>query len=784
MRALHRKLLRDLSRMRGQAIAVAVLVACAVAVLVGSLSVERALRRTVEAYYAEQGFADVFAPAARAPEHVAGRVAALPGVAEVDTRVVGDATVDLPGADAPATARLASLAPGAPLNRVHVRAGRGLAPGARGEALVSEGFAAANGLLPGDALALVVNGRWQRVRIAGIALSPEFVISVPPGGLLPDDRHFGVVWMDRDALAAAFDMEGAFNELSVRLAPGARQAEVIAGIDRLLSPYGGLGAYGRDLQLSHRFVSDEISQLRVTATATPAIFLAVAAFLLAVAMSRIVATERPQIGTLKALGYSSAAVAAHYARLVVAIAAAGSVLGFALGDLIGRGLAVYYQAFYRFPTLAYAPAPDIMLLGAAIAVAAALAGASGAVRRAARLPPAEAMRPEPPPTFRATALERAGLRRLLAPAARMALRNVARRPARALLSTAGLASAVAVLITGAFSLDAMDFMMDLAFARAQRQDATVSFTRPVSTPAVHELRAIPGVLAAEPFRTVPVTLRSGPRSYRTALTGVAQGAELQRIVGVDGRIQPVPPAGLVLSTHLAELLGVGAGDAVRVEVLEGRRPARDVRVAGTVEDVLGVSATMSLAALDRLLGDRALSGAWLATDPAHAEAAYAALRERPRVAGVTLRTGALEAFDAFVAQFMLVYTAVLVAFAVAIAAGVVFNTARVAFAERAHEIATLRVLGFTRGESFVILLGELGAELALALPLGCVLGWLLAAALSAALRSDLYRIPVVIEPATYAFAMGVTVAAALVTVLALRTWIARLDLVGALKAME
>jgi putative ABC transport system permease protein len=770
--------------MVGQAIAIAVLVACSVALLVGSLSVERALRRTVAAYYDEQGFADVFAPAARVPEHVARRVAALPGVARVETRVVGDATVDLPAEEAPATARLVSLDPGALLNRVHLRVGRGLAPGARGEALVSEAFAEANGLEPGDALVLVVNGRWQRVRIAGIALSPEFVISIPPGGLLPDDRHFGVVWMERDALEAAFDMEGAFDELSVRLAPGASEPEVIAGIDRILAPYGGLGAYGRDLQISHRFIANEIEELRTTAILAPALFLAVAAFLLAVAMSRMVAAERPQIGMLKAIGYSSAAVGAHYARLVLLVAAAGAAVGSALGDLIGRGLAVNYQAFFRFPWISYAPAPDIMALGAAIALAAALAGAAGAVRRAARLPPAEAMRPEPPPPFRATALERLGLGWFLSPAARMAFRNVARRPVRALLSTLGLASAVAVLVTGAFSMDAMDFMMELAFARAQRQDATVTFTQPVSAPAVDELRAIPGLLQVEPFRAVPVTLRNGHRSYRTALTGVPPGADLQRIVGVDGRVEPVPAAGLVLSEQLARILDVGAGDTVRVEVLEGRRPARVLRVAGTVEDVFGVSATISLPALDRLLGDRALSGAWIETDPRRAEAVYAALRERPKVAGVTLRTSVLEAFDEMVAEFLLVYTVVLVAFAVAIAAGVVFNTTRIAFAERSHELATLRVIGFTRGEAFRVLLGELGVELSLALPLGCILGWVFAAALSAAARSDLFRIPVVIDPSTYAFGVGVTVVAALFTSLALRRWIARLDLVEALKAGE
>jgi putative ABC transport system permease protein len=498
----------------------------------------------------------------------------------------------------------------------------------------------------------------------------------------------------------------------------------------------------------------------------------------------MVAAERSQIGMLKAIGYGSGALAAHYARIVAAIALAGVAGGAALGEPIGRGLARSYQGFYRFPRLAYEPAPDAMVLAGVLALAAALAGAAGAVLRAARLPPAEAMRPEPPASFRPSLPERLGLARLLSPAGRMALRNVARRPVRALLSALGLASAVAVLVVGAFSLDALDFVLELSFARAQRQDATVTFTEPASPAALHEIRSVPGVVAAEPFRAVAATLRSGHRSYRTAITGVPPGAELQRIVGVDGRVQPVPASGLVLSSQLARILAVEAGDAVRVEVLEGRRPARELRVEGTVDDVLGVSATLPLDALGRLLEDRAVSGAWIATDAARAEEAYARLRGRPRVAGVVLRSSAVESYRKLIAGLVLAYAAVLVGFAAAIAAGVVYNAARVTFVERAREAATLRVLGFTRGETFRVLAEELAGELAVALPVGCGLGWLFAFALSAAMRTDLYRIPVVVESSTYAFAVGVTALAAATTALALRRWVARLDLVEVLKSRE
>jgi putative ABC transport system permease protein len=781
---LDRKVLRDLWHLRGQMAAVAVIVACGVATVVTLRTAYDSLRISQTLYYRDYRFADVFAPLSRAPEALARRVAAISGVSQVQTRVVVHVTLAVPGLAEPAIGRLVSVPDHRrpSLNDLHLRAGRYVEPGRRDETIVSEAFATANRLAVGDTLGAVINGRWQTLRIVGIALSPEYVYQLGPGWLFPDDHRFGVLWMGREALAAAFDLRDAFNDVVLSLGPGADEREVIARVDRLLDRYGGLGAYGRDDQVSHRFLSDELDQLRVSGTITPAIFLGVAAFLLHIVLARLIATQRQQIGVLKAFGCGNLMVGWHYAKLVLAIVVLGAVAGITLGLWLGGQLTALYGDFYRFPVLRYAVGPGAVVLAVGVSVSAALLGTLGAVRRAVVLPPAEAMRPEPPPRFRRGLVERTGLHRLFSPVGRMVLRNIERRPARALLTSIGIGFAFAVIIVGRYSLDAVRQMADFQFTVRERQDATVTFSQPRPARVRHELAQLPGVLRAEPFRAVSVRLVAGHRIRRSAIQGLEPDGELRRVVDWHLRRIALPLDGLLLTDKLAEILHVRPGDRVRVEVLEGARPVRDVTVTALVEEPLGTSAYMDAAALHRLLREGGtVSGAFLAVDPADAPALYAALKRIPAMAAVTVREASLQSFEETLARSHGVSTAFLVGFASLIAFGMVYNTARIALSERARELASTRVLGFSRTETARMLLDEQGALLLLAVPLGFALGYGGAALLSLAFDTELFRIPFVMKAGTYVYATAVVGAAALISAWIVRRRIDRLDLVAVLK---
>jgi putative ABC transport system permease protein len=594
MRALNRKLLRDLWRIKGQALAIALVIGTGVAIFVMSLGVLDSLVETRAAYYERYRFADVFATVKRAPERLAARIGRIPGVKAVATRIVRDVTLDVAGLEEPATGRLVSIPERGRLllNDLAIRQGRTLAPGRPDEALISEAFAEAHGLGPGDRLSAIINGHKRRLMIVGVALSPEYVYSIAPGALMPDDKRFGILWMGREALEAAFDLDGAFNDVAVALLPGASAPDVIDQLDDVLEPYGGLGAYERADQVSNWFLSGEIDQLKTMTSVLPTIFLAAAAFLLHMVVSRLVATEREQIGLLKAFGYRNGAVGYHYVKLVLAMVSLGVVLGFFSGAWLGRNITELYTQFYRFPFLYYRPSPGTFAAAALVSAAAAMAGTAGAIRGAVTLPPAQAMVPPAPTMYRRGLLTRLRLTGFLDQPTLMILRHVGRWPVRAGLTATGIALAVSVLVLSSHWIDAIEHMVEVQFFRAQHQDVTVTLTEAQSRRALREIERLPGVLAAEPYRAVPVRLRLGHRERREAIRGVLAHADLDLVLDVNDTVVRVPPQGLVLSTKLAELLGAEVGDLVTVEVMEGRRPVRRVRVAdvferGRVRDLSG-----------------------------------------------------------------------------------------------------------------------------------------------------------------------------------------------------
>lgn len=787
LRALDRKLLRDLVRLRGQVLAIALVVACGVATVVTTRTAYESLVGARADYYARYRFADVFGHLKRAPEALRARLAAIPGVAAAETRVVASVTLDVPGQDEPAAGLLVSLPDGGEplLNAVHLRAGRRLDPSRRDEVLVSEAFAKANRLQVGDTLGAVMNGRWERLHIVGIALSPEYVYEIRPADLFPDPERFGVLWMSRAALGPAFDLDGAFNDVSLKLAADASETGVIAQVDRLLERYGGLGAYGRSEQVSARFVADEIAQNRITGTVLPAIFLGVAAFLLHIVLSRLVSMQREQIAVLKAFGYRDRTVGAHYLWLALTAVALGAILGIGLGLWLGSLVNGVYRDFYRFPHFPYEPGGPAIAIAVGVSALAAALGALSAVRRVLALPPAEAMRPEPPARFRAGWLERTGFLRRLATPARMVTRQLSRRPVRAGLSVLGLALAIAILVLARFFTDAIQTLADVQFRSAQREDVAVSFYEPLSSRVEFELAALPGVLASETYRSVPVRIRHGHRSRRVAVLGLSAAPSLRRVVDRDGRPVAIPPDGAVLTGHLADLLGVRPGDTVEVEVLEGRRPVLELPVAALADELLGLNAYLDARSLARLLEEEgSVSGAFLRVDGRAADDLYRRLKRMPAVAGVGNRVAALKSFEDTLARSLGVMNFILVVFACVIAAAMVYNSARIALSERTRELASLRVLGFTRREVTEMLLGEQALLLLLALPLGFWIGRSLARLLAEAYAWELFRLPLVVTPRTYAFSALVTAAAALASGALVRRRLQDLDLVTALKSRD
>jgi putative ABC transport system permease protein len=787
MRAINHKLQRELWQMRGQAMAITLVIASGIATYVMSLSALDSLLLTRDIYYRDYRFAEVFASLKRAPESLASRIRAIPGVARAETRVVASVTLDVAGFADPVSGLLISVPDfGEPLlNRLYLRQGRMVRPDRDDEVLVHEAFAQAHGLKTGDTLAAVINGRRKRLRIVGIALSPEYIYQLAPGSTVPDFKRFGVLWMVRTPLASAYDMESAFNNVTLTLASRTRLEDVLDRLDTLLDRYGGQGAYGRKDQISHHFLAEELRQLETLATLFPIIFFGVAAFLLNVVVTRLINQQREEIAALKAFGYSNLDVGLHYVKLVVVVVLIGILIGLAGGVWLGRSLSGVYMEFYRFPFLNYKLRPVVVATATLISIGVAVLGTLRSVRAAAQLPPAQAMRPEPPGAYREALIERVGLKRFLSQPTRMIGRHIERSPVKTLLSVIGIALACGIMMTGRFSQDSIDYMMEVQFRLSQREDLAVTFVEPTSWRALHSLLSLPGITYGEVYRTVPVRLKFEHRSYRTVIQSIEPDAHLQRLLDVDLRPIDVPPQGIVLTDHLAKILAVSPGDWLTVEVLEGNRPVRRLPVVALANQYIGVFAYMQRAALNRLMREgNAISGANLSVDSLYQPQVYARLKEIPRIAATTIRKQSVASFQKLQTEMVLFYTFVATLLGATIAFGVVYNTARIALAERSRELASLRVLGFTRWEISYILLGELGVITLAAIPLGFLAGILLCALLVSQMQTDLYRVPLVISPSTYAFAAAVVLGSACISAFAVRRKLDDLDLVAVLKTKQ
>ncbi len=787
MLSIDRKLWRDLWHLRGQSLAIALVITSGIATFIMSLSTVDSLRSTQTRFYEESRFAEVFASLKRAPESVADRIRAIDGVDQVETRVVLSAPLDLEGYSDPVTGRLVAIPDRheSVLNRVWLREGRLPDAGRDDEVVISEAFATAHEFRPGATISATIAGRRKKLRVVGIALSAEYTYQIRPGDIIPDFERYGILWMARTPLGAAYDMDGAFNDVALSLRRGASEEDVIDRIDDLLDRWGGFGAYARADQLSHHFLSEEFRQLEGMATIFPTIFLSVAAFLLNVVLSRLVSTQRDQVAILKAFGYSNLAVGWHYTKLVIVIAVLGAAGGVVVGVWLGKGLSAMYMEFYRFPYLDYVLAPRHVVAAVLVSTLAAVAGAWIAVRTAALLPPAEAMRPEPPARYRVSIVERLGLRRWISQPTRMVIRQLERRPLKSLLSVIAVAFACAILMVGSFQADAIDFIVNVQFGIADREDLSVSFFEPTSRRALHSIRSIDGVGQGEVFRSAPARLRFEHRDYRVALVGVQHGGDLHRVIDTD--LQPIelPEDGLVITEHLGRILGVRPGDEVTVEVLEGKRPVLQVPVVRFVRQFIGVGAYMRIDALNRLLGEGdTISGVFLAADSQRSASVYHQLDAMPRVAGTMVRQNAIDSFYATMAETMLVFTFINTILAGTIACGVIYNSARITLSERSRELASLRVLGFTRGEISYILLGELAILTLVAIPIGFVVGWLLCQLVVTGVENDLYRFPLILEPRTYAFAALVVLVATCVSGWFVRRQLDHLDLVAVLKTRE
>jgi len=790
MRVLDRKLVRTLWWSRGQSIAVAMVVLCGTACYIAIASAHSNLVLTRDTYYSQYRFADFEIHLERAPLTAIFKLESLPGVRQVRGRIVKDVNLDIEGEDEPRIGRIISM-PNRQrdvLNDICLMEGRYFSEGKQNEVILSQRFAQANGLKPGDQIEASIDNKKHTLRIVGTALSPEYVYTIRSvQELVPNFERFGILWVPRDFAETALDMSEACNNIIGSVDNPEVLDALLDTAEDILDPYGIFAKVKREDQISNRFISDEITGLEVMAKIVPGLFQGIAALVMLVLLNRMVRKERTEIGLLKAYGYSNFAVSFYYIKYALLLSLAGCLGGFALGQWLANAMIRLYVEYYNFPILQSRVYPEVLARSVAIGIAFALLGALSAAIRAARIQPAESMRPEAPRHGHRTLIERVAiLWRNLSFTWKMIVRNVSRNAFRASLNAFGVMISSGLLIMGFFTLDSMDYMLKFQFEQVQREDVKVSFEAERGKEALYEAQRFAHVRYAEPLLQYPFEIKSDWRKKDTAIIGLPNGAQLQKLVDVQEKTVPVGDAGLVLSDRLARDLGVRAGDTLRVKPLMGRiTKEKDVVVSKVVAQYLGSSAYMNIDELSRVLDEPfALNAVLLRTERGMESELNKELKDVPGVAAVEIKADSLKGLESTIEQSAQISNTMILLFAAVIAFSIIYNITTVSLAERQRELASLRVLGFSRHEVGRILYHENFALCIVGLILGIPFGVGVCRLIVKAYDTELYRLPFHLENSTYISATICSFLFVVIANLAVRHKINRLDMVEVLKERE
>ena len=790
MRTLDKKMLRTMWRHRSQILAAMAVVTCGTACFICLASLHEDLKLTRDTYYAQNRFADFEIRLERAPTSTLYELEEIPGVRQVRGRIVEDVKLDVEGVSEARMGRIVSVPDtgGGFLNGVVIRSGNYFESGAQNEVILSEQFAQANNLVVGDHIKATIDGKKHTLKIIGLGLSPEYVYTIRNvQELVPSPDRFGILWVTRDFAEFALSMEGACNSIIGSVQSEDQLDAILIAAENHLDTYGIFAKTKRKDQLSNLILSDEIRNLGVVSRVIPTVFLGISALVILILLNRMVRNERTQIGLMKAYGYSSLSIATHYLKFALVISATGCILGFVVGQYFAGQMIEMYVQFFSFPILQSRIYPNILSQAMGISIIFSLIGAMSAAYRAAKIHPAESMRPEAPPIGHRIFLERIEpLWQRLGFTWKMITRNITRHKFRSGINVFGVMISTALLIIGFFSIDGIDYLMEFEYEKMQRQDVRVSFYLERGKEALYDAKRFEHVDYAEPMLQYPFTLTNDWRTRDVLIVGLQRHSRLQRLLDTEERTVDIGESGLVLSKKLAEMMSLNVGDRVKIKPMIGRvTDEKVVRVSKIIQQYFGASGYMNIEALSRVLNESyAMNSVLLATAPGKAKFMNDELEDIPAVSSIEVKEDSIRNMNETIQMNMKVTSFVTVLFAGIISFSIIYNITSVSLAERERELASLRVMGFSREEVGRILYHENIALGVVGLVLGLPLGIAISKALVTAFDTEMIRLPYHLEPRTFIISITLTLFFVLVSNLAIRRKIHHLDLVETLKERE
>lgn len=716
--------------------------AVGIASLVMSRSGYLSLQQSKEESYRKLNFADLSIPLVRIPRSAMTILENHPNIQLAECRVSDNGQVLIPKENQVIHARFHSLErSNKSINATKLMEGQFPRLQALNDALVSDAFAQAWKISPGEQVHVLLRGRKLRLRIAGIVRSPEYVYQAGSATSIPEDRLFSVWWLHPQLLSNLSQMQSSCNEVLLILKNPNTEKDFENFLEQKLKPFGYTFFVPRKRQISNYFIESELQQLRGMAIFIPLIFLSITLFLLNITMARVILTQRESLGTLCAFGFTRVALIVQTVVFGVLCLVPGLLLGLLAGHWLSKEIFRIYLLFYRFPEAHFQFDIQSTILSALLCLATGVAGSIFALGHLLRKTPAEILHPRPPEQTRRLPFENSRFFQKLDLGTRMSLRNLMRRPFQTLVTTAGLSISLALLLFAQFQRTAITRLIEQQFEETQKQTHTINLTRSLPHSVLPSLRHhLPsGLLEGHTQLPVVLQFKGATRELELVLTHQEQILRSEKLPEQNLR----STTGVKISKSLADALDIKQGDRIKITTREVFPQQIMLQVTDFNENLMGYTAQMTRNDFQELTKQTTYFNLILYRGTTRTELNSEDLISRfPQISSVLSKSFAKKTFAKTVSENIGTFQFYMIIFSLIIALGVLYNNSRIQFAERLAELSLLRAVGFSVREISSLFWKDYLILVFISIAPGLWLGRILVRWIIRSMETEMFRIPI------------------------------------------
>lgn len=776
MKKLDKRLFRMIKNTKGQYIAVLAIIVTGIFVFTAVSNSAVNLRDSIDDYYAETNFADIFVKGSSIPEKLESELIGSHDIKEAEARIVFDTTFITDDKDENVNVRVVSVDKYEnKINELFIKSGKRTLT--EKDIIVIEQFAEARNINVGDEVKIKINGKQYEFRVAGIASSSEYIYMMEnEQSLLPDPENFGVVFLERNYLRKIYSSRGNFNEILLTVNNDESIEKTSDYLEDNLDKYGVTRAIKKSDQLSNNMMNQEISGLEMMSQSLPVIFLIFAGIMLATMLSRIVKKDRTSIGVLKALGFTAGEIVIHYLKYAASVGIIGGLLGSIIGTALSGLMTNYYLVFFNIPMLTVKVYYYRIFISVVLSLLFCIISGFWGVRGIIKINPAESMKPEAPKKGKRIFIENIKIIWSHVPFSwKIVIRNIFREKKKFAFVGAAVAITCGMLIMTIWMIDIIDVMFNRHYNEFMKVQYNVSFNGFMNENVIKEFTEAVNIKDLEGRIEIPFEIENGRKSKIVNVIGLEKDTVFYGFRDMNGNKIKLPSEGILVTSNLANSLNINAGDEILLNSFVSDDDAY-VTVKGIVNQALGINAYMDIDFLsEKFLDEGIINGVYINSD----EDVPNKLDEMENIT-VLSQTDMKKAFDEFTtvtAMFM----GFMVVFSGLLGFIIVYSMTLMSINERTLEFSSLRVMGFSKKEIFNMLVRENMIMTVIGIIAGIPVGLWLVDYMSKTFTTDVYTMNEPVNPNNLIVSIIMTIVFIILAQLMTYAKIHKLDFMQALK---